>query len=93
MMSYAKNIADMAKEGAKIAKEKGILQSCGKMCDTCAFKCEQDHILTYFLAADLAAKKLMEGGQFSCHTWDFKCADKPCAGFQLAKLAYEPSDK
>lgn len=31
IVSYAKSIAAMAKEGAKIAKEKGILNECGKM--------------------------------------------------------------
>lgn len=80
----------MAKKGASVAKKKGVLQECGKMCENCAFKWEQDRTLDYFLAADRAAYALMSEGQFNCHTWDFKCADKPCAGFQLAKLVFEP---
>lgn len=87
--SYAKSISELAKAGAKVAKEKGILGECGKMCDTCAFKWEQDHHLTYFIAADQAAYALMAEGEFNCHTWDFKDAKKPCAGFQLAKLVFE----
>jgi hypothetical protein len=87
--SYAKCISEMAKKGAKVAKAKGLLGQCGKMCDTCAFKWEQPHTLCYFVAADLAAGALMSEGKFNCHTHDFKCADKPCSGFQLAKLAYE----
>lgn len=87
--SYAKSISEMAKEGARIAKEKGILHQFGKMCDECACKWEQEHTLFYFLAADNAADKLMNNGEFYCHTSTYKCADKPCAGFQLAKLAFE----
>jgi hypothetical protein len=87
--SYAKCISEMAKKGARVAKEKGILKECGKMCSTCAFKWEQEHTLTYFHAADQAAYALMSEGQFNCHTWDFKCADKPCIGFQLSKLVFE----
>lgn len=79
----------MAKKGAAVAKEKGILGECGKMCDTCAFKWDQDRSLHYFLAADQAAYQLMSEGLFNCHTHDFKCADKPCVGFQLAKLVFE----
>lgn len=89
IVSYAKSISELAKAGADKAKQLGILNKYGKMCETCAFKWEQDHILTYFLAADQAAYALMSEGQFNCHTWDFKCADKPCAGFELAKLVFE----
>lgn len=89
IVSYAKSISDLAKAGAKVAKEKGVLGKCGKMCDTCAFKWEQEHSLHYFLAADMAAHQLMSEGEFNCHTWNFKDAKKPCAGFELAKLAYE----
>jgi len=84
--SYAKSISEVAKEGARIAKKNGTLDQFGKMCETCAFKWEQPHTLNYFLAADQAANQLMWEGGFNCHTHDFKCADKPCAGFQLAKL-------
>lgn len=77
----------MAKEGARIAKEKGILGQCGKMCDTCAFRWDQPHTLQYFIAADQAAYQLMSEGGFNCHTWDFKeNANKQCAGFEFAKL-------
>lgn len=89
IVSYAKRISKLAKQGAKIAKEKGILGECGKMCDTCAFKWEQERNLFYFLAADNAAHMLMSEGEFNCHTHDYKCADKPCAGFTLAKLVFE----
>jgi hypothetical protein len=89
LVSYAECISKMAKEGAKIAKEKGLLEKCGKMCDTCAFKSNQPHTLNYFLAADQAAYQLMSQGGFNCHTWNFKeNADKPCAGFELAKLVH-----
>lgn len=87
--SYAKSISEMAAAGAKVAKAKGLLKKCGKMCETCAFKWDQEHILSYFIAADQAAFALMSEGQFNCHTYDFKCADKPCAGFQFAKLVFE----
>jgi len=87
LVSYAESISELAQAGAKIAKEKGI--DCGKMCDTCAFKWNQEHNLTYFLAADQAAEQLIWEGQFNCHTHDFKCADKPCAGFKFAKLVFE----
>lgn len=87
--SYAKRIADLAKAGATVAKEKGLLGACGKMCSECAFNWNQEHILTYFLAADKAAAALMSDGKFNCHTWDYKDAEKPCAGFKLAKLAFE----
>jgi len=86
IVSYAESISKIAKEGARIAKEKGILHTCGKMCDTCAFKWEQDHTLNYFIVADFAAHILLNGGEFNCHTWDYKEADRPCAGFLLAKL-------
>lgn len=89
IVSYAESISKAAKEGAKIAKEKGILGECGKMCDTCAFKWDQPHTLEFFLAADQAAYALMSEGGFNCHTHDFKNAGKTCAGFELAKLAYE----
>lgn len=89
IVSYAQSISELAKEGARIAKEKGILHECGKLCDTCAFKWDQDHTLSYFIAADNAAYMLMSEGGFNCHTWDFKEAEKPCAGFTLAKLVYE----
>ncbi len=59
------------------------------MCEGCAFKWEQPHTLNYILAADQAAYQLMSEGEFNCHTWDFKDADKPCAGFNLAKLVFE----
>lgn len=80
----------MAKAGAEVAKERGILGECGKMCDTCAFKWDQERSLMYLLAADDAAYQLMSEGKFNCHTHDFKMADRPCAGFILAKLAFEP---
>jgi hypothetical protein len=86
IVSYAKSISELAAEGAKIAKQKGLLKKCGKMCDTCAFRWNQDHTLAYFLAADSAAHALMSDGNFNCHTYDFKDANKPCAGFQLSKL-------
>lgn len=89
IVSYAESISEMAKAGAAKAKEKGILKECGKMCDTCAFKWDQPHTLPYFIAADNAAYALMSEGKFNCHTHDFKCADKPCAGFLLAKLVFE----
>lgn len=85
--SYAKSLSDLAKEGARIAKEKGLLPQCGKMCDTCACKWEQDHTLTYFLAADNAANCIMSDTPFHCHTWDFKLDDKPCSGVEFVKLA------
>jgi hypothetical protein len=87
--SYAKSISELAIEGAKKAKEQGILENCGKMCETCAFKWNQEHCLTYFLAADQAAHQLMSEGEFCCHTWDYKCANKPCSGFLLAKLVFD----
>ena len=89
MTSYAQSIAAMAQEGARIAQERGILHECGKMCETCAFRWNQEHTLPYFLAADQAAHELMSDGAFNCHTWDFKDAERPCAGFLLAKLVYE----
>jgi len=88
LVSYAKSLSEMAKAGAKIAKAKGI--DCGKMCAECACKWEQDKTIQYFIAADEAAKRIMEGGEFNCHSWDYKCSDKPCAGFLMAKLAYTP---
>lgn len=87
LTSYAKSISELAIAGAKVAKKKGI--KCDKMCSTCAFKWNQDRTLHYFLAADRAAYELMSDGKFNCHTWDFKDAEKPCAGFQLASLAFE----
>lgn len=87
LTSYAKSLSELTKEGAKIAKKKGI--DCGKMCSTCACKWEQERNLFYFLAADNAAKILIDGGEFNCHTTDYKCADKPCNGFLMAKLAFE----
>lgn len=89
IVSYAKSISDLAKAGAKVAKEKGVLEECGKMCNTCAFKWDQEHSLPYFLAADQAAFQLMSDGKFNCHTHDFKCSDKPCAGFKFAQLVFE----
>ena len=89
IVSYAECISKMAIAGAKVAKEKGLLEQCGKMCDNCAFKWDQDHTLNYILAADQAAHQLMSEGEFNCHTWDFKMADKPCAGFKFAKLVFE----
>lgn len=89
IVSYAQSISEMAKEGAKKAKEQGILQ-CNKMCNECAFKWDQPHTLQYILAADNAADKLINGGEFNCHTWNYKDAEKPCAGFRFAKLVYEP---
>lgn len=91
LVSYAKPLSDLAKKGAKIAKERGI--DCGRMCSECACKWEQERNLFYFLAADNAADKLMNGGEFMCHTADYECADKPCAGFLMAKLATEEQDK
>ena len=85
--SYAKSLSDLAKEGAKIAKEKGILNEFGKMCDTCACKWDQERNLFYFLAADNAAERLMNGQDFNCHDANYKCLDKECSGFRLAKLA------
>jgi hypothetical protein len=35
----------------------------------------------------------MNGGEFMCHTKDYKCADKPCAGFLMAKLAADEQDR
>lgn len=89
ILSYAKSLSEFAKAGARIAKDRGI--DCGKMCETCACKWEQDRDLTFFIAADNAADRLLHGGEFNCHTHDFKCADKPCAGFLMAKLALESS--
>lgn len=86
LTSYAKSISEITKEGAAIAKEKGILGECGKMCSECAFNWNQEHTIFYFLAADNAADKLINGGEFNCHTHDYKDANKPCAGFLLAKL-------
>ncbi len=91
IVSYAKPLSELAKKGAKIAKSKGI--KCGKMCAECACKWDQERNLFYFLAADNAADKLINGGEFNCHTHDYKCADKPCAGFLMAKLAYEEESK
>jgi hypothetical protein len=87
LSSYAKSMSELAKAGAKIAKQKGTLKDYGKMCETCACRWEQDKTLPYFIAADQAADCLMTDHPFNCHTWDFKCADKPCAGFEFAKLA------
>lgn len=87
IVSYAKSLSELAKEGASIAKQSGQLDQYGKMCDTCACKWEQDRTFNYFMAADEAARRLLNDGDFNCHTWDFKCTDKPCTGFQLAKLA------
>ncbi len=89
--SYAKPLSDLAIKGAKIAKEKGI--DCGKMCSECACKWDQERNLFYFIAADNAAELLMNGGEFMCHTSDYKMADKPCAGFLMAKLAAEQIDR
>lgn len=89
--SYAKAMSDLAKKGAKIAKERGIY--CGKMCGECACKWEQERNLFYFLAADNVAEKLMNGGEFMCHTSDYKCTDKPCSGFLMAKLAADEQDR
>lgn len=89
IVSYAKSISELANAGAKKAKQSGKLEDCGKMCDTCAFKWKQPHTLNYFMAADQAAYSLMSDGKFNCHTNDFKCADKPCAGFNLSKLVFE----
>lgn len=91
LVSYAKPLSDLAKKGAKIAKEKNI--ECGKMCSECACKWEQERNLFYFIAADNAADKLMNGGEFMCHTADYKCASKPCAGFLMAKLAADEQDR
>ena len=87
LVSYAKSISELAKAGATKAKRLGI--DCGRMCDTCAFKWEQDRTLQYFLVADQAAYQLMSEGAFNCHTWDFKDAEKECVGFKLAKLVFE----
>lgn len=89
LQSYAKSISELVQKGAEIAKERGILGECGKMCDECAFKWNQPHVLTYFLAADLAAGMLMSDGEFNCHTHDYKDAERPCAGFKLAKLVFD----
>lgn len=89
--SYAKPMSDLAKKGAKIAKANNI--DCGKMCSECACKWEQEHNLFYFIAADNAAQILMNGGEFMCHTHDYKCTDKPCAGFLMARLAADAQDK
>lgn len=87
--SYAKFISDLAKKAAEIAREKGIpIGHCGKMCSECAFKWDQDRTLFYFIAADNAAKQLMTEGEFNCHTWDYKNAEKPCAGFALIKAVF-----
>ncbi len=87
--SYAKFISDLAKKAAAVAKQKGIdIQPCGKMCSECAFKWDQDRNLYYFIAADNAASQLMGGGEFNCHTWDYKDAQKPCAGFALIKTVF-----
>jgi len=88
ILSYAQHLAELAKRGARIAKEKNLLLQCGKMCETCACKWEQDHILTYFLAADNAANCIMSDTPFHCHTWDFKLNEsKPCSGVEFVKLA------
>lgn len=89
LVSYAQSIAALAKEGAKIAKEKGLLKEFGQMCSGCAFNENQPHALCYFIAADQAAAALMSEGEFNCHTSDFRDANKPCSGFKLAKLVYE----
>lgn len=89
--SYAKPLSELAKKGAKIAKQNNI--DCGKMCSECACKWEQERNLFYFIAADNAAKMLMDGGEFMCHTGDYKCADKPCSGFLMAKLAAQEQDR
>lgn len=89
IVSYAESIAKMAAAGAKVAKKKGILGTCGKMCDECAFKWDQPHTLQYIFAADNAAAMLMAEGEFNCHTHDYKDAEKRCAGFELAKLVFE----
>lgn len=86
--SYAQAIADLAKKGAVIAKEKGILAECGKMCGECAFNMDQPHTLEYAMAADAAAIALMAEGQFNCHTAKYEDAGKLCAGFKFAKLVY-----
>ena len=91
IVSYAEPLSKLAKEGAGIAKQKGI--ECGKMCSECACKWEQPHTLQYILAADNAADKLINGGDFNCHTWNYKDSGKPCAGFLMAKLAYEQLKK
>lgn len=89
LVSYAKTMSDLVKKAVKVAKEKGIdIGPCGKMCSECAFKWEQDHTLQYIMAADLAAKILIEGGDFHCHTHDYKCADKPCSGFSIIKTVF-----
>jgi hypothetical protein len=81
--SYAKSISKVAQIGAKLAKKRGI--DCGKMCKECAFKWNQPHTLYYFIAADNAANALLQGGEFNCHTHDYKDAGRPCAGFLMAK--------
>ena len=86
--SYAKPMSDLAKKAAGILKERGELSQCGKMCEECAFKWEQEHNLFYFLAADNAASILAEGGEFMCHTANYKCASHRCAGFDMIKKAY-----
>jgi len=93
IVSYAESISQLAKAGAEKAKQQGKLGECGKMCDTCAFKWEQEHNLTYFMAADNAAYMLMAEGGFNCHTPQFKDAGRPCAGFEFAKLVFEKDDE
>lgn len=92
--SYAESISDMAKLAFKKAKETGVIHLYPKMCDTCAFKWDQPHTLNYFLAADLAAGMLMSGGgQFNCHTHQFKDAGKPCAGFTICQAMFDNIEK
>lgn len=89
IVSYAKAMSELVKKAAETAKEKGIdIGPCGKMCSECAFKWEQDHTLQYIMAADLAAKILIEGGEFNCHTYDYKDANKPCSGFSIIKAVW-----
>lgn len=87
--SYAKSIADVAKQAAKILKRDGKLKRCHKMCGECAFKWDQPHTLQYFLAADTAAGIVMGGGEFHCHTHDYKDEGKLCGGFLMTREAFE----
>lgn len=89
IVSFAKCISDLAKEAARVSKEKGVdISHCGKMCNECAFKWDQDRSLNYFIAADNAARQLINGGEFNCHTWNYKDAEKQCAGFAIVKSVF-----
>lgn len=80
---WAKIISDHAAKGAA----KGI--DCGKMCNDCAFKYNQEKTKDYYEAVDGAVLMLVQSGKFHCHTESHEDAGKPCAGFLYAQLYFD----